>query len=80
MIEFDLDFEIVLRENIRFITEQYYRSSFKFISSLEGAYWIDNLRRPSAFHTFKRLLLWNHWAKCNQISYVASRSWGNEKS
>ena len=35
--------------------------------------------RPSSVHIFKRLLLWNHWAKCNQISYAASRHWGNEK-
>ena len=37
--------------------------------------------RPSSssVHNFKRLLLCNYWANCNQISYVASRGRGNEK-
>ena len=36
-----------------------------------GAYSIGRLRRPSSVrpsvHNFKRLLLWNYWADCNQF-------------
>ena len=49
---------------------------------LRGAYRMGRLRRPSSsssVHNFKWLLLWNYWANCNQISYVASRGRGNEK-
>ena len=62
------------------VMEQTYYRTLK-LTWAEGsgqAYSIGRLRRPSV-HNFKRLLLWNYCADCNQISYTASWHFRKEK-